>query len=239
MTRDKDRKRIIRRRMKTTGESYTTARRHVVARAAHAGARSSAAASAAPSRNPSIDHAAIAGMSDDKIERQTGHDWSDWLRLLDAEGADIMIHRDIARLVHDKYGVAGWWSQTVTVGYERLKGRRAIGQRMSGSYEASKSRTFDVPVSTLFKACADDKARTRWLDGVDATVRTATAPKTLRLQWPDGTIVAFWFTSKGPRKSAVALAHTKLASKAALDTAKTEWAARLDRLSRSLVREKA
>jgi hypothetical protein len=32
MTRDKDRKRIIRNRMKSTGESYTTARRHVVAR---------------------------------------------------------------------------------------------------------------------------------------------------------------------------------------------------------------
>jgi hypothetical protein len=230
MTRDKDRKRIIRNRMKTTGESYTTARRHVVARAEKRATRASASTPAPPK----VDAAVVAGMSDDRIKSQTGHTWGEWVRLLDAEGAATMAHRDVARIVHDKFEVADWWSQTVTVGYERLKGRRERGQRMDGAYEVSKSKTFGVPVGVLFDAFADTARRRRWLDGIDAKVRTATAPKSMRLQWPDGTIVALWFTSKGAAKSNLALAHTKLSSRAALEKAKGEWAERLDALARLL-----
>ncbi len=122
----------------------------------------------------------------------------------------------------------------VTVGYERLKGRRERGQRMSGAFEASKSKTFNAPVRKLFDAWADDAKRQRWLRDVDATVRTATSPKSMRLQWPDGTIVAVWFTAKDDGKSNVALAHTKLASKAALERAKAEWGTRLDLLGKLL-----
>lgn len=233
MTRDKDRKRIIRNRMKATGESYTTARRHVVARAAKPRPRPAAARS----QSKAVDHTAIAGMSDDKIKAQTGRTWREWRRLLDDHGAATMVHRDIARLVHDKFGVADWWSQTVTVGYERLTGRRERGQRLNGAYEVSKSKTFNVPVVTLFDACADNAARRRWLDGIDATVRTVTSPKSLRLQWPDGTIVALWFESKGASKSSVALAHTKLTSRTAMEKTKTEWTARLESLARLLSHE--
>jgi hypothetical protein len=129
MTRDKDRKRIIRNRMKTTGEAYTTARGHVLARASKARPRP---ATASP---PAVDHAAIAGKSDDTMKRQTGHTWTEWVRLLDGEAASTLTHRDVAQLVHDKYGISGWWSQTVTVGYERLKGLREVGQRRGGAYE--------------------------------------------------------------------------------------------------------
>jgi hypothetical protein len=230
MTRDKDRKRIIRNRMKTTGESYTTARRHVVTRAAKSAPRAATARTA----SPPIDYASVAGQSDETIERQTGHNWQEWIRLLDADGAVTMKHGDIARLVHDKHGVGDWWSQAVTVGYERLKGLRERGQRMNGAYEVSKSKTFNVPVTSLFDAWADKTKRRRWLDDIDATIRTATSPKSMRLQWPDGTIVAVWFTSKGATKSVVALAHTKLTSRAALEKSKTEWGARLEALSRLL-----
>jgi hypothetical protein len=54
--------------------------------------------------------------------------------------------------VREKYKIPGWWSQTVAVGYERIKGLRAIGQRMDGSFEASKSRTFAVPLARLYGA---------------------------------------------------------------------------------------
>lgn len=176
--------------------------------------------------------AATAGHSDEIIKRQTGRTWQSWVRLLDRHGAETMTHGDIARWVHDNYGVSGWWSQTVTVGYERIKGRRERGQRLNGAYEMSKSKTFSVPVATLFDACAAEASRRRWLRGVSATIRTATPPKALRLQWPDGTIVAMWFTSKSATKSVLALAHTKLTSRAALEKAKDEWSARLEALER-------
>ena len=220
MTHDKDRKRIIRSRMKKTGESYTTARAHII---------SKAKMNRPPTRP--VDNGALAGMTDDAIAAKTGRTWQDWVLVLDADDALAMAHRDIAALVHEKHGVGDWWAQTVTVGYERIKGLRARGQRRDGAYEAGKSRTFNVPVKTLFAAWADTAKRRRWLRGVDVGVRTATPPKSIRLQWPDGTIVVVGFTPKGEAKSAVGIVHTKLRDKAASDEAKRFWTDRLGALA--------
>jgi hypothetical protein len=220
MPRDKDRKRIIRNRMKKTGESYTAARTHVISKSKE---------KQPPA--PRVDYAALAGMNDKALAAKTGHTWPEWVRLLDADGAAALSHRDIAQLVHGKHGVGDWWAQTVTVGYERIKGLRDRGQRRGGGYEANKSKTFDVPVKTLFGAWADDATRRQWLDGVETGVRTATAPKSMRLQWPDGTIVVVGFTAKSTAKSMVAITHTKLRDRAASDKAKKYWTDRLDALA--------
>jgi hypothetical protein len=219
MTRDKDRKRIIRTRMKKTGESYTAARAHIL---------STTRTPRAP--EPEVDHSKLAGMADDKVAAKTGRTWREWTRVLDAAGAAALPHRDIARLVHDRYDTPDWWTQTVTVGYERIKGLRDRGQRRGGGYEASKSRTFDVPVRALFDAWSDAATRRRWLDGVNAIVRTARAPKSMRLQWPDGTVVVVGFLPKGNGRSVVAVQHTKLPDKPAADRSKLFWAERFDRL---------
>jgi len=219
MPRDKDRKRIIRARMKKTGESYTTARAHVLS-------KKTPDRPAATAR----DLAALAGMKDDAIAAKTGRTWREWVRALDADGAAAMAHRDIAAMVHSKHRVGDWWAQTVTVGYERIKGLRERGQRRNGTYEVSKSRTFNVPVTALFAAWADHGTRRRWLEGVDPVVRTASAPKSMRLKWPDGTIVAVGFTAKGHGKSTVALGHTKLRDRAESGKAKAFWTDRLDAL---------
>src|SRR5688572_364341 len=157
MPRDKDRKRIIRQRMKKTGESYTAARAHVISRSAP----TARVTPAPPARV--ADPAARAGMTDAAIAAKTGRTWNEWVRVLDGDGAATMRHRDIAALLHERHGVPGWWSQMVTVGYERIKGLRERGQRLSGAYEATKSKTFAVPVKTLFEAWADDNTRRRWL----------------------------------------------------------------------------
>ena len=220
MTRDKDRKRIIRSRMKKTGESYTAARAQVISQA-----------NPKPLAARSIDVAALAGMKDEKIVAKTGHDWREWVRLLDADGAAKMKHRDIAELVASKYGVEMWWTQTVTVGYERIKGLREVGQRRGGDYEVSRTKTFNVPVGVLFDAWANDTIRRQWLDGVEAKVRRANRPKSVRLQWPDGPIIVVGFTAKGSEKSTAAVTHPKLPDRAAMEKAKKYWAGRLDALS--------
>jgi hypothetical protein len=224
MPHDKDRKRIIRSRMKKTGESYTSARANVLTKSRPK-----------PSAAPAIDYAARAGMTDAKISEKTGRTWPAWAHALDGDGAASMAHRDIAALVHEKYQVGDWWAQTVTVGYERIKGLRERGQRRSGEYEATKSRTFAVPVAALFDAWADERSRRKWLAGVNASVRSATAPKSMRLKWPDGSTIVANFTPKGRGKSAVALAHTKLPTKSSAEEAKAYWAARLDALGTLLV----
>jgi hypothetical protein len=218
MTENKDLKRIVRARMTKTGESYTAARAHI-----------------AKTPRP-IDYAKLAGMSSAVIQEKTGCTWEKWVKSLDYHGAERMSHRDIAKLVSEKYKVPSWWTQTVTVGYERIKGLRARGQRRDGTFEASKSRTFNVPVQTLYDAWADARTRKRWLDGAEIKIRTATSPKSMRITWSDGNIIAVGFYPKGPDKSSVAVQHPKLPDRATADSLKKYWSERLDDLGRVLAK---
>lgn len=232
MTRDKDLKRLVRTRMKKTGEAYTTARAQITRKTA---ARKRAVAASAPAAAPDPnDYAKLAGMSDTVIKEKTGCNWARWVKSLDYHGAATMSHSDIAKLVSEKYKVPDWWTQTVTVGYERIRGLRARGQRRDGSYEASKSRTFNVSVSKLFNAWKDASLRKRWLDEPGLKVRTATEPKSMRLGWSDGTIIAVGFYPKGKAKSAVAVQHTKLPDRQTADRLKQYWAERFDALDEAL-----
>ena len=238
MPRNKDLKRLVRARMRKTGEAYTAALAHIN-RKPKSATVSKAAAPAPPRAKPSsatksIDYAAIAGMSDEKLKAKTGCTWERWVYALDRRGAEKMSHRDIAALVNEKYKVDGWWSQTVTVGYERIKGLRARGQRRDGTYEATKSRTFNVPVTTLFDAWADASVRRRWLNGASVKVRTATAPKSMRLDWTDRSIIAVGFAAKGKSKSSVAVQHAKLPDRETADRLKQYWSDRLDALGEVL-----
>ena len=233
MPANKDFKRLVRGRMQKTGESYTTARAHLLKQkpAAAAAARPSAARSAA------IDYARLAGRSDAIVKERTGCTWERWVKALDHAQAYTWTHREIAGYVHEKYKVPGWWAQTVTVGYERIKGLRAVGQRRDGSFEANKSRTFSVPLVRLYRAFHDARTRAQWLPGVDLTVRTATRGKSMRITWPDRTSVAVGFSGRGQGKSQVAVQHEKLADRAAQVRMKQYWAERLDALEQVLAPE--
>ena len=242
MPRQKDLKRLVRARMKKTGEAYTAARAQILkkpaprTRATRASTRAAqrvSPAAAAP-LPPASEFAKLAGMSDTAIKAKTGCGWERWVKTLDHYGAREMPHREIAAIVSGTFKVPDWWTQTVTVGYERIVGLRARGQRRDGSYEANKSRTYDVPVSTLYEAWADSNVRRKWLDGASVKVRTATAPKSMRLAWTDGGIIAVGFMAKGKGKSAVALAHTKLPDRPTADRLKAYWGERLDALGEVL-----
>lgn len=121
----------------------------------------------------------------------------------------------------------GAYSQTVVVGYERIRGLREKGQRLDGSYEVTKSKTYPVPLAELWLAFVRCE---RWLDGAKLRMSKATKPKTMRMRWEDGTPVEAYFTSAGPEKSRVAVAHRKLASRAEAERLRTFWSAALARL---------
>lgn len=173
-------------------------------------------------------------MSDDKLKAKTGCTWERWVFALDYVKAHQWPHREIAQYVSEKYQLDGWWAQTVTVGYERIRGLREKGQRRSGHWEASKSRTIPVSLTRLFRAFSQQKLRSRWLPGVTLAVRGATPNKYIRITWEDGTSVLGGFTSKGRSKAQVAVAHVKLPSKEAASRMKQYWAERLDALAEML-----
>lgn len=220
MPKNKDFKRLVRARMKKTGESYTAARARLVDK------RKDSERDPRPS-----EYATLAGMRDEVVAERTGRSWREWVRHLDGLGAASMPHREIVQRVSAAGGVSDWWSQMVTVGYERIKGLREIGQRRGGTYDVNKSRTLPVPVGRLYRAFRDARLRRRWLTDGELEVRKATPEKSMRCTWEDGLPVDVYFTAKGEEKSRVSLQHRKLPSKDAADRVREEWSARLAALA--------
>ena len=211
MPKEKDLKRVVRTRMSKTGESYTAARLQVLQK-----------------KEKPAAYAQTAGMSDASVRKATGRSWAEWARLLDAAGAMEKPHREIARHL-TSLGVPAWWSQMVTVGYERIRGLRERGQRRAGTFEASKSRTFAVPLARLYDAFAKPAMRRKWLDA-KVEVKSRTEGKRMRVVWEDGTSVQIGFYDKGPKKSMVAIQHEKLPDRSSAEEMKRVWADALDRL---------
>jgi len=200
----KDLKRIVRSRMQKTGESYTAARLQIV-------------------KKKEAGFAELAGMSEAAVRKATGRSWSEWVRILDNAGATSKPHREIAKYVRLQGGVSSWWSQSVTVGYERIRGLRDKGQRRGGGYEAHKSRTFAVPVKKLFAEFKKFAA--------DFDVRSTTPNKRMRIAWSDDTAVEILFMPKGEKKSVLVVTHQKLPDKPTVEKMKSWWSERLDALA--------
>ncbi len=244
MPAEKDFKRLVRRRMHKTGEAYTTARIKLLQKTPES--RAAIPEPTAPLPDiavpvpalPSPDYAKLAGMSDAAIKAKTGCTWERWVRSLDHHNAHAWPHAQIAEFVHTKYKVGDWWAQTVTVGYERIKGLRAIGQRRNGGFEATKSRIFPVSLSRLYRAWARPQSRAAWLAEPNLVVRTARTDKSMRITWPDSTSVEVMFYAKAAEKSQVTIAHRKLPDRAASDRMKAYWTGRLEALSGTLSRKR-
>jgi uncharacterized protein YndB with AHSA1/START domain len=230
MTTGKDFKRHVRGRMRKTGESYTTARAQLINQ--RNGKTPDVAVASSPPVQPSAaEFERLAGTADATIKARTGCTWDRWVWALDQVNAHAWPHKEIAEFVHEKYKVPGWWAQAVTVGYERIKGLRAIGQRRSGSWEASKSTTIDAAAGKIFQAIKQPAQRARWLNGAKAVVRTATPNKSVRMTWEDGSSVETYIVSKGRSKTTVTVQHTKLKDREAVDRQKAFWTERLAALS--------
>jgi Domain of unknown function (DUF4287) len=219
MTKQRTFKRRVRERMAKTGESYTAARRMLIAQ----GERPDAGA--APFEPP---------VAEERVAEATGRGWQAWFKLLDRWGAASHSHTEIARWLREEHGVDGWYSQSITVGYERARGLRAPGQRPDG-FAAGASRTIAVPVERLFEAFTDDGLRERWLPGAELHVRTATAPRTARYDWEEGsTRVIVGFEAAGDRKSRVALSHERLPDADTAEEMKSWWREHLTELKSRL-----
>ena len=212
MPTNKDFKRLVRRRMQKTGEAYTAARAQLL-KTRSSVKTSHDSTSRESSARPAVraDYATLAGMSDAALEAKTGCTWERWVKALDHAKAHTWPHRKIAEYVHEKFEVSRLVgpdaSPSATSGFAGL---RDIGQRRGGSYEATKSKTFAVPVGRLFDAFAKARMRAKWLPGVKLTVRKTVPDKSVRMTWEDGTSVEVWLIAKGAGKSSATVQHRKL-----------------------------
>jgi hypothetical protein len=177
----------------------------------------------------------INGIGDEAVRAKTGRTWPEWIATLDAVGAREMEHAEIASLLHERFGVPGWWTQMVTVGYEQAVGKRVPRQKADG-FAASASKTIRTSPAAAFKAFGDARTRGRWLAD-ELTIRKATAPKSLRITCGDGkTHLDVNIYPKSDGKTQVTLQHTKLASAREAARMKKYWGDALKRLEDALAK---
>lgn len=168
--------------------------------------------------------------SNESLKTTTGLDWAQWCKRLDADNAMELEHKELALLIDSMHNAGSWWSQTIAVGYERFKGKRSIHQRGDSSFTMSTSKTVSVGAAKAHTYFVESRHRSLWLKE-KITIRTATAPKSVRITWPDKTSVAIWITAKGDNKCSISVEHSKLASQAAVAEQKQFWKAALQRLA--------
>jgi hypothetical protein len=216
MTRQQSFKSRVRDRMGKTGERYTTARKRLLDK------------SAPPPPQPPAPEGMQAKFSEDALIEKTGRGWNEWFGILDEWGGARRTHTAIAKWLVADQGVDGWWSQTITVGYEQARGMRAPGQLSDGTYSATGSKTVAVPIERLFEAFADDAIRALWLPDANVRIRATTPPKSVRADWlADSTRIVAGFGAKGEAKSQVGIIHERLPDAQAAATLKAYWRERL------------
>jgi Domain of unknown function (DUF4287) len=205
MTAHKSFKRLVRQRMEKTGESYTAARAQLL----------------------SAEDRPVLTMSEEAIQRRTGHGWEHWFDLVDDWGGADKPHKEIATWLREELGVAGWDAQSITVSYERARLGRALGEKADG-FSITASKTVAVPVERLYDAFLERAPG-------ELRERTATRPKSARFDWGDGgTRVVVGFEPKGDAKSLVALEHERLPDADEAERMKAYWRERVTALKKEL-----
>jgi plasmid stability protein len=248
MTRARSLKKIIRTRAAKTGESYTAARRHILA-----------ARAASASRTPAPEKAAAAtpktakskgAVSDERIRELTGHGLEHWFAVLDAFGAKTKGHTAAADHLYSAHGVPGWHAQGVTVAYERARGLRAVNQRCDGNYQVTVSKVVPVTVRELVGVITDRRRRARWLKEadpalVDALSTALDAPggkaftikddNNARFRYrQNGGVVELRLTGRPGRKTSIVADSSKLARPSDVEARRTAWRSVLEELHRFL-----
>jgi len=61
-------------------------------------------------------------IKNEKIKAVTGKDWSLWFKILDKWDAEKKGHYLTAKYLASKYKLSPWWSQVVTIRYEKERG---------------------------------------------------------------------------------------------------------------------
>jgi hypothetical protein len=236
MTRARALKKIIRARAAKTGESYTAARRHVLAARAKAH-RLKSPGSPTPRRAPA------GSVSDAKIRERTGHGLDHWFAVLDEFGAAKRGHTAAARHLYQEHGVPGWHAQGITVAYERARGLRAINQACDGNFQVSVSKVVPLSVGEVVRRISSREHRARWLRDADPDLRDALAQALgragakpfivkgnnarLRYKW-NGASIELRLTARPRGKTSVVADTTKLPDAASVERLRALWRSVLD-----------
>ena len=182
------------------------------------------------------------GVSAERVEQATGRDWDAWIVAIDAIGGENLSHKEIAARLAHEHGLSGWWAQMVTVGYERAKGRRVLGQTADAGFQVGVRRTYPAPREAVWAALAGRPGLAVWLgdplarlepgerysasDGTTGEIRVVKPGDRIRwtLSRPTGTSTAqIALAEPAAGKTAVTFHHEKLADAAERQAMRDHW----------------
>lgn len=213
MTRNESFKRRIRTRMAKTGEKYGAARRVLIQQAI----------SDARSWVSDPEH------SNAVIREKTGRGWDQWRDLIDAWPGHEQGHTAVASWLQEEHDVDGWWAQAVTVGWERITGRRLPHQVGDGTFTANRSATIATDPVALREMMLDDDGRADLFPGLDPELRSRPTSKNIRVGLGRG-VAEIAIVPKGDGRATLTVQHAKLSSLEDVGYWKAYWADWLEAL---------
>lgn len=197
MTRNESFKRRIRARMADTGEKYGAARRVLIARAAR--------------RDTTRLWVSELEHTDAVIRQHTSRGWDEWVGMIDAWPGHRDGHGAVATWLQTEHGVDGWWAQSVTVGWERITGRRLPNQMADGTFTANRSATIATDHAALRDLLLDPDGREALFPGLDPQLRSRPTSKTLRIGLGGG-VAEIAIAPKDDGRATISVSHATLAS---------------------------
>lgn len=173
-------------------------------------------------------HSAQPDVSEERVREHTGRGWQEWVELIDAGPGRDASHAAIAEWADRVHGVGGWWAQCVTVGYERLTGRRLPGQMPDGTFSVSRSKTLTAEPEKVRALLSDESTRADLLAEFTTQQRsapTAKAPRYSLLSADTGEDrgVLQWRLDSAPSGCRLVITHDKIPSVTAAEQWKEYW----------------
>ncbi|HUD20277.1 MAG TPA: SRPBCC domain-containing protein [Patescibacteria group bacterium] len=139
-------------------------------------------------------------ISSDAVKAKTGKTWEDWKIYLDKAGMTGKTHKEIVAYLHAKYHLGSWWDQMVTNSYEKMSGRRVVGQTAGTDFQVGVQGIFDISPNIAWSLITSKEASQIWLghtskpvlcvkesyitdDGTTGEVRVMEKGSHIRLTW--------------------------------------------------------
>jgi hypothetical protein len=160
--------------------------------------------------------------TDEVIRENTGRGWDEWREMIDAWPGHERGHAAVAAWLQEEHHVPGWWAQSVTVGWERITGRRLAHQVADGTFTANRSATITADETAVREMLLDEAGREALFPGLGPTLRSRPTSKNLRIGLTRG-VAEISLAPKGDGRVTVTVAHTKLGSPDEVEHWKSFW----------------
>jgi hypothetical protein len=161
--------------------------------------------------------------SDEAVLKATGKNWKDWFSILDKAKKET--HREKASFIFDNYfskhKSGGWWSQGITVEYERARGLRKVNQ-VSDGFRVTINKTVDGTIKDLENKWEEilklPEVKKKNLEKIPSKTKRAM----VRYKYKDGEVFVY-FDEKGDGKAKIMVEPAKLPKKSLVETERKFW----------------